>query len=405
MNSATNDRPRPLALLARRWLRCCAAADAALGAAVLRRPRPRSRSSIIVVASAACIEPALQDLHRGRLVDDRALTPSPDATFGQPTGCRRGRHPLVRQQHRHRGDRRGQRRRHIARHVLGRGPSMPARLTGRPTTTSTVSCSADESHDFRRCPSGPRHSSVIRSRGSVDNAGSRGCRPGRTPPRRPGPCRRRRRGVRRGHRGCAVHARHPMPGPAHPHERSRVGDSTNHRPRCAAPTARCSTAASSAGASVGRHAAALGQVGVAAATAGQRALDQVAGGEAARLGGRVDRRRRATPCRRPGTAPRRPRAGPPGSGRGSPAPACARRCRRCPRAPRCRRSATPRTSVRRVGERAGAGRAPAGRAASPAPARRRAAARRSARPGRRPARRVTRYSSARRDTSTCSRAR
>ena len=50
-------------------------------------------------------------------------------------------------------------------------------------------------------------------------------------------------------------------------------------------------------------------------------------------------------------------------------------------------------------------RAPAARAASPAPSPRRAAARPSARPGRRPARLGTRYSSASRDTSRCSRAR
>ena len=33
------------------------------------------------------VQPALQDLHRGGLVDDRPLALSPDATFGQPTGC------------------------------------------------------------------------------------------------------------------------------------------------------------------------------------------------------------------------------------------------------------------------------------------------------------------------------
>jgi hypothetical protein len=37
----------------------------------------------------------LQDLHGGRLVDHRSLPPSPDATFGQPTGGDDGGHPLV----------------------------------------------------------------------------------------------------------------------------------------------------------------------------------------------------------------------------------------------------------------------------------------------------------------------
>jgi hypothetical protein len=41
------------------------------------------------------VEPALQDLHRGRLVDHRALAPPPDATLTQPTRRDHGRHPFV----------------------------------------------------------------------------------------------------------------------------------------------------------------------------------------------------------------------------------------------------------------------------------------------------------------------
>ncbi len=135
---------------------------------------------------------------------------------------------------------------------------------------------------------------------------------------------------------------------------------------------------------VGRHAAALGQVGVAAAPAGQRALDQVAGVETTVPGGRVDRHDQRRLAAGPGR--HRDHRRPAGrSGRGSPGPACARRCPPRPRAPRPRPARRRRTSCGRVGQRARRWPAPAGRAASPAPSPRRAAGRRSARPGRRPA--------------------
>src|SRR3954468_4669523 len=57
----------------------------------------RSSSSIISRLPPLRVQPALQDLHRGRLIDNRPLTLPADATFGQPTGCHHGRHPLVRQ--------------------------------------------------------------------------------------------------------------------------------------------------------------------------------------------------------------------------------------------------------------------------------------------------------------------
>src|SRR6476469_7485585 len=48
------------------------------------------------------VEPTLQDLHRSRLIDDRALASASDAALRQPTCCRHGGHPLVREHDGHR---------------------------------------------------------------------------------------------------------------------------------------------------------------------------------------------------------------------------------------------------------------------------------------------------------------
>ncbi len=134
-----------------------------------------------------------------------------------------------------------------------------------------------------------------------------------------------------------------------------------------------------AGRRVGRQAAALGQLGATAAPPGQRPLDQVGRGEPrSRAGWLTATTSDALPPLRAATATT---AGPVSRAPdllGEGTHVVARRCPPAPRSPprpprACR--GPPRRAPRRC-------RAPTGRAASPVPARRRAAPRRSARPGR-----------------------
>ena len=142
------------------------------------------------------VEPTLQDLHRGHLVDDRALTPAPDATLRQPTCCRRGGHPLVRQQHRH-GVRRAANRSAYCLIRMAAGPSLPARLIGQADDDLDPSCSAT-SRRFPKYPEGPCPLGDLITRYRGDGVAR--IPSGRTTrPRRGRPC----RDVDHGRHGCA----------------------------------------------------------------------------------------------------------------------------------------------------------------------------------------------------------
>src|SRR4051794_18790631 len=89
---------------------------------------PARRSSCL---PPLCVQPALQDLRRGRLIDDRPLAPTANAAFGKPTCRHHGRHPFVGQDDRHGRDDRCQPIRPRT-GIDGRGPLGSGEAHGEP---------------------------------------------------------------------------------------------------------------------------------------------------------------------------------------------------------------------------------------------------------------------------------
>ena len=115
-------------------------------------PRPSSNAEIQIVDHFVRLRCASSQLCRISTAAAWSTTArwrsSPDAPLGQPTRRDDRRHPLVRETYRNRRHHLGQP--GSVRRCDGRppGPCRPARLTGRPTTTSTASCSADQPAEF-----------------------------------------------------------------------------------------------------------------------------------------------------------------------------------------------------------------------------------------------------------------
>ena len=89
-----------------------------------------------------CVEPTLQDLHRGDLVDHRAARPRPHTICRENTHSRNRGEPFIGQHHRNRVDQGSQ--------SVGERPwptrhwrrARPDIVSGRPTTTPTAWCSS-----------------------------------------------------------------------------------------------------------------------------------------------------------------------------------------------------------------------------------------------------------------------
>ena len=257
ISSAKTVLPRPPTDFAVALADVAAPVPALLAALRSRSSNPRSRLVDHQRPPPLRVQPALQDLDCGSLVDHRALTLPPDAPLGQPTRRNDRRHPLVSERYRDRRDHVGQAG-SVRLDVLRRRTVFPARLTGRPRPPRSTSCSVTSAAISAMSA---RH--LVRL--GVQVAGQRDaavwpeCRPGRRSPPRPGPG---RRPPRAGPRARLGHDGH-LPG-------ARQGGPSVRPDRAVVVTRRRSPSPPwQQGRRLGgRQPAALGQVGVAAAPAG-----------------------------------------------------------------------------------------------------------------------------------------